>query len=181
MFDSGPFLISLQRYLHGNSKRSRRYLWDRLAFRIGKWWLIRTVDRRFGGYLTPWAIIGERMRLQHDLHGVFISDRAKIGDDVHILHHVTIGINFRNGRPREAPVIGNNVFIGAGATIIGGCVIGNGAKIGANVTLVDTVVPPGHVIVNNSAIDVTAKLPARLLHTRRLRLVQAKIPGAALA
>jgi len=53
-------------------------------------------------------------------------------------HGVTIG-GICDGSP-GAPVIGNNVYIGTGATLVGKIKVGNGAKIAAN-TLVITNVP----------------------------------------
>lgn len=65
--------------------------------------------------------------LPHGLYGIIISHNAVIGENVTIYHQVTIGQG--NG---GAPTIGNNVYIGAGAKIIGGIKIGNNVKIGAN-------------------------------------------------
>jgi len=45
-----------------------------------------------------------------------------------------------------APVIGNNVYIGTGATLVGKIKVGNGAKIAAN-TLVITNVPEGATVM----------------------------------
>jgi serine acetyltransferase len=80
------------------------------------------------------------------------------------MHGVTIGTNMDRG----VPVIGNDVFIGANATIIGKIRIGDGARIAAN-TLVLSNVPPGTV-----AIGVPAKImhlpPARAGHGERRQL-----------
>lgn len=65
-------------------------------------------------------------RLPHGLNGIIVSHNAVIGENCTIFHQVTIGEG-RGG----APVIGNNVLIGAGAKVIGGICIGNNVKIGA--------------------------------------------------
>ena len=45
---------------------------------------------------------------------------AKIGNNCRILPNVMIGSKFANGIPdAEPPVIGDNVFIGTGAVVIG--------------------------------------------------------------
>ncbi|MEZ5458846.1 MAG: hypothetical protein R3E65_05920 [Steroidobacteraceae bacterium] len=63
-----------------------------------------------------------------------------IGDDVGVMHNVTIGTNMST----TVPTIGNGVFIGVGAVILGGVKIGDGARIAAN-SLVISDVPPGSV------------------------------------
>lgn len=69
----------------------------------------------------------------HGPIGIFISGEAKIGKDCVIFHQVTIGSNtLQDSKGQGAPIIGDNVFIGAGAKIIGNVTIGNNARIGAN-------------------------------------------------
>ena len=78
--------------------------------------------------------------LPHGLHGIFISNRARVGNRVTIFQQVTIGsIKTESSKSPGAPVIGNNVLIGAGARIIGGITIGDNVKIGANCVVVDDV------------------------------------------
>ena len=72
------------------------------------------------------AAFGSVPRLPHGLNGIIISHNAVIGENATIFHQVTIGEG-RGG----APVIGNNVLIGAGAKIIGGIRIGDNVRIGA--------------------------------------------------
>lgn len=74
--------------------------------------------------------IGEGLWIPH-LSGIIISYKAEIGDDCGIYQQVTIGEESIN-HPGMAPVIGNHVFIGAGAKIIGPITIGNNVMIGAN-------------------------------------------------
>ena len=69
----------------------------------------------------------------HGFHGIFVSEGAKIGKNCVIFHQVTIGSNTLPGSPgRGCPVIGDNVYIGCGAKIIGNVRIGNNVRIGAN-------------------------------------------------
>ncbi len=69
----------------------------------------------------------------HGPKGCFFSTSCTIGTGCTIMQHVTIGSNFVGKYRGEcgAPCIGNNVFIGAGAKIIGPIKIGDNAKIGA--------------------------------------------------
>ena len=80
-------------------------------------------------------------RLPHGLYGIIVSHRAIIGADCTIFHQVTIG-DGKNG----APIIGDNVLIGAGAKIIGNVHIGSNSKIGANAVVVHDV-PENSVVI----------------------------------
>lgn len=64
------------------------------------------------------------------------------------LQHVTIG--GRQGHGGLLPVIGDNVLIGVGALILGGCKIGNNATIGAGAIVLKDV-PDNAVVVGNPA------------------------------
>lgn len=83
----------------------------------------------------------------HKGFGTVIHPRAIIGKKVVIQHAVTIG------EIKDAvPIIGDNVYIGAKATIIGGVRIGNNAKIGAGAVVLKDV-PDGC-----SAVGVPARI-----------------------
>ena len=91
--------------------------------------------------------IADRPVFPHGINGIFISLGARIGRNCTIFHQVTIGSNTLEGsRHRGAPVIGDNVFIGAGAKIIGGIHVGNNVCIGAN-CIVSEDVPDGCTVV----------------------------------
>src|SRR5699024_6984545 len=64
----------------------------------------------------------------HSGLGVVIHGKATIGKYCKIYQGVTIGGRGQDG----TPIIGNNVFIGANSTIIGGITIGDNSIIGAN-------------------------------------------------
>ena len=80
------------------------------------------------------AYFASAPRLPHGLNGIVVSHNAVIGENSTIFHQVTIGEG-RGG----APVIGNNVLIGAGAKIIGGVRIGNDVRIGAGCVVMQDV------------------------------------------
>ena len=79
--------------------------------------------------------IGKGTVLKHNGLGVVLHEKALIGNNVTIMQNVTLG--GRNGR--GAPVIGDNVFIGTGACVLGGIVIGKDAMIGANAVVISNV------------------------------------------
>ncbi len=86
------------------------------------------------------ARIQGRLTLPHGLFGILISQGAVIGRNCTVFHHVTIGSNtLKDSRRPGSPVLGDNVFIGAGAKVIGGIKVGNNVRIGANCVVVDDV------------------------------------------
>lgn len=87
--------------------------------------------------------------------GVVINGQVRAGEQVYIEHQVTIG-----AERRESPLIGNRVFIGAGAKIIGSVRIGDEARIGANAVVVDDV-PEGATVVG---------IPAKVVRIREVSL-----------
>ncbi len=82
--------------------------------------------------IHPGAKIGKNLFIDHGM-GVVIGETAVVGDNVRMYQSVTLG-----GRGGEAPgtkrhpTIGNNVTIGAGASIIGNVRVGNGVLVKAN-------------------------------------------------
>ncbi|TMW91443.1 serine acetyltransferase 5 [Solanum lycopersicum] len=104
--------------------------------------------------IHPAAKIGKGILFDHAT-GVVVGETAVIGNNVSILHHVTLGGTGKFGGDRH-PKIGDGVLIGAGATILGNINIGEGAKIGAgSVVLID--VPPRTTAVGNPARLVGGK------------------------
>lgn len=104
--------------------------------------------------IHPAAKIGKGILFDHAT-GVVVGETAVIGNNVSILHHVTLGGTGKAGGDRH-PKIGDGVLIGAGATILGNVRIGQGAKVGAgSVVLID--VPPKTTAVGNPARLVGGK------------------------
>jgi hypothetical protein len=100
-------------------------------------------------------------RLPTDVHmphpyGVVMHSQAVIGNRVTIMQQVTIG-DVEQG-DSVAPVIGDDVYIGAGARVLGDVRIGDGATIGAN-AVVTRDIPPGATVVGVNRILST---PVRL-------------------
>ncbi len=75
-------------------------------------------------------------------NGVVINGAVKAGANVQVQHQVTIGNNERG----EAPRLGNDIVIGAGAKVIGPVRIGDGARVGANAVVVHDVEPDTTVV-----------------------------------
>ncbi|GJP85710.1 hypothetical protein CLOP_g15816 [Closterium sp. NIES-67] len=94
--------------------------------------------------IHPAAKIGNGVLFDHAT-GLVVGETATIGNNVSILHHVTLGGTGKSSGDRH-PKVGDGVLIGAGATLLGPIKIGEGAKVGAgSVVLLD--VPPRATVV----------------------------------
>lgn len=103
--------------------------------------------KRMGSYIGHNCRISDKTVFPHGLTGIFISGGATIGDCCTIYQHVIIGANEKkDSKTFGYPVIGNNVFIGANSTIIGGIKIGDNVIIGAG-TVVTKDVPDNSTVV----------------------------------
>lgn len=94
-----------------------------------------------GTHLNMGPSFGSIPNMPHGIRGVYLTHNAKIGKNATIHQHVTIGEG-KDG----APEIGDNCFIGAGATIFGKIKIGNNVNIGAN-CVVFTDIPDNCTVV----------------------------------
>ena len=108
----------------------------------------------FSAVLPAEVAIGNRTRYGHGGVGIVLNSNATIGDHVLISHGVTIG-----GRSRQTryPVVENDVYIGAGAKILGDLTIGHHSIIGANSVVLSTI-PPNSVAVGMPARVVRSNI-----------------------
>ena len=88
----------------------------------------------FGVDIHPAARFGQGIMIDHGT-GVVIGETAVLGNDISILHGVTLGGSGKEGGDRH-PKIGDGVMIGANASILGNIRIGTNAKIGAGSVVV---------------------------------------------
>ena len=93
--------------------------------------------------------------------GIVINGTVRGGQRICVEHQVTIGAE-RNA----TPVLGNDIFIGAGAKIIGAVEIGDGSLIGANAVVVDDV-PAFATVVGIPAKVVRFRSPEDLASAAR--------------
>ena len=80
----------------------------------------------------PLNVFGPGLSIAH-FGSIVVNGNAKVGENCRIQDSLTIGAT--NGES-DAPVIGNNVFIGSGARIIGKVNIASDIAIGANAVVV---------------------------------------------
>lgn len=83
--------------------------------------------------------------------GIVIGKDSKIGSNCTIMQNVTIGV--KGLGEKISPEIGNNVFIGAGAIVLGAIHIGDNVIIGAN-TVVLRDVPSNSTVVTETSVKI---------------------------
>lgn len=115
------------------------------------------------GCEIPVGVFGPGLCINHT-EGVVVTGHAKIGSNCRLNAGVNIGEfgRFNNSESStNAPVIGNNVYIGPGAKLFGAITVGDNVAIGAN-AVVNKDVPsgatvvgiPGRVLENKGSFDI---------------------------
>ena len=107
----------------------------------------------YGHYMVKYGVdmpastaIGNGFIIQH-IGGIAINKEAIIGSNVEVLQGVTIG-HERRGKRKGSPIIGNNVWIGSNAVVVGKIEIGNNVLIAPN-SFVNFNVPSNSIVVGN--------------------------------
>ena len=90
------------------------------------------------GFHLPLNIFDEGLSIAH-YGALVVNTRARVGKNCRV--HAMVVIGATNGDP-AAPIIGDNVYIGAGAKIIGDIRIADGVAIGANAVVVKSIDEP---------------------------------------
>jgi serine O-acetyltransferase len=132
------------------SYRVAHWLWgkDRQPLAL---YLQSRISEAFDVDIHPAARIGKGILIDHGT-SVVIGETAVVGDDVSMLHEVTLGGTGKESGDRH-PKVGSGVLIGAGAKILGNIKIGEGSKIAAG-SIVLNEVPPHSTV---------AGIPARVV------------------
>lgn len=99
----------------------------------------------FSVWLPSSAKIGEKFTIGYWGLGIVIHSRTVIGNNCQINQNVTIGRNFGD---KDVPILGDNVYVGAGSVIFGEIKIGNNVIIGSN-SLVNKDIPDNVTVVGN--------------------------------
>ncbi|MBE0415097.1 MAG: serine O-acetyltransferase [Dehalococcoidia bacterium] len=138
--------------------------WHKLRFPSR---LLSHLNRFFTGIeIHPGATIGRRFFIDHGM-GVVIGETSEIGNDVLMYQGVVLGGTSHEKRKRH-PTIGNNVVIGAGATLLGAITVGDGARIGAGSVVVQSVPPETTVVGVPGRVVEEGRRPAWELEHSRL-------------
>jgi serine O-acetyltransferase len=132
-----PGLHAVQFYRISHQLWSANWKWlARMLSSLSRWLT--------GVEIHPAARIGRRFFIDHGM-GVVIGETAEIGDDCTLYHGVTLGgTSWQKGK--RHPTLGNDVVIGAGATILGPIMMGNGSRVGSNAVVTKDVAPGATVV-----------------------------------
>jgi serine O-acetyltransferase len=141
-------------------------IWATLLYRASHWCsahgirVLPSVLERynlvlFGLDLSSAVPVGPGLYIPHPSGMVLMARR--IGANCSFIHACTLGL--REGW--DFPLLGDEVFIGAGARVLGGITLGDGCKVGANAVVIDDV-PAGATAVG---------VPARILREARPQVV----------
>lgn len=147
--EAGPIADELLEL--GRTREFRNVFYFRLSRGNGAGRLAALVLRRLLKPVSQLDIacdsIGPGLVIAHGYGTVINAER--IGPNLWVHQGVTIGWDYTRGRP----TIGENVFIGTGAAVLGPVTVGDGAVIGAN-AVVTRDVPPGATMVGVPARQV---------------------------
>lgn len=137
------YLWKFQRLLRKeeNSKSALAKMWFRKR---------KNILGRSLGLTIPGGVFGEGLHIWH--YGmIVVNAAARVGKNCQLHGGNVIG---NNGNSLDAPIIGNNVDIGAGAMIIGGVKIADNIKIGAGAVVVSSCLEEGCTLVGIPARKV---------------------------
>lgn len=104
------------------------------------------------GINIPYQIdVGPGFYISH-FTGVFVNSRCRIGRNCNLSQGVTLGLANRGPR-KGVPTLGDNVYIGPGAKVVGAVHIGDGVAVGANAVVTSDL----------PAYSVAVGIPARVI------------------
>lgn len=118
--------------------RIAHHLWTTGRAELSYFFQMRTSEG-FGVDIHPGARIGQGVMIDH-AHSIVIGETAVVGDNVSMLHSVTLGGTGKEDGDRH-PKIGSGVMIGAGAHVLGNITIGPCSRIAAGSVVLDSVPP----------------------------------------
>jgi serine O-acetyltransferase len=145
-------------------------IWAILVFRFGSWvntfrvpvlrsflkiiafFLFKIIEMTTGISIPASVKIGKGFYIGH-FGGIIVHSDVQIGENFSIGPGVVLGT--RGLGNKGVPQIGNNVYIGVGAKVLGNVKVGNNVKIGANAVVIKDV-PDNATVIG---------IPARLIET----------------
>ncbi len=118
--------------------RVAHWLWTQGDYDLSYFFQMR-ISEIFGVDIHPAARIGQGIMIDH-AHSIVIGETAVVGDNVSMLHSVTLGGTGKEEEDRH-PKIEDGVLIGAGAKVLGNIRIGHCSRIAAGSVVLEDVPP----------------------------------------
>ncbi|TPF93366.1 serine O-acetyltransferase [Bifidobacterium sp. UTBIF-78] len=104
------------------------------------------------GFSIPLNVFGPGLSIAH-VGTIVVNGNARVGKNCRIQECTTIGATNGSG---DAPVLGDNVFLGSGARVIGKVSVADDVAIGANAVVVHDVPTPGITVAGVPARQVSS-------------------------
>lgn len=130
------------------------------------------VSKRLQVDVHPAAVVGAGAFWDHAT-GLVIGETAVLGDNVSLLHSVTLGGSGKKHGVRH-PRLGDGVLVGAGATLLGPVKVGAGAQVGACSLVLEDVAPHVTVVGVPAKVVGVPGVAVPALHMRHERCVEAE-------
>ncbi|MDA1237691.1 MAG: serine O-acetyltransferase [Proteobacteria bacterium] len=122
--------LALQAY------RLSHWLWQEKRFGLS-YFIQSRVSEVFGIDIHPAAIVGKGIMIDH-AHSIVIGETAIVGNNVSMLHSVTLG-GTGKGKGKRHPTIEDGVLLGAGAKVLGDITIGHCSRVAAGSVVLKSV------------------------------------------
>jgi len=117
----------------------------------------RLIRHLYGAEIHWNAEIADGVSIVHGT-GLVLSHRAQVGPGCILFHNVTLGEALDpDTKVSGAPILGRDVHVGPGATLLGPIVVGDGSKIMAGAVLTHSV--PPNSLVKPAEVEVTPRVP----------------------
>jgi serine O-acetyltransferase len=143
-------ILYFKGYQSVQAYRVGHYLWITGQRDLAYFFQMR-VSEIFGVDIHPGAKIGKGIMIDH-AHSIVIGETAVVGDNVSMLHSVTLGGTGKEEEDRH-PKIADGVLIGAGAKVLGNIKVGHCSRIAAGSVVLEDVPP----------CKTVAGIPARIV------------------
>jgi serine O-acetyltransferase len=131
-------LLFFKGYQAVQAYRIAHWLWREGRRDLARFFQMRSSEV-FGVDIHPAARIGQGIMIDH-AHSIVIGETAVVGDNVSMLHSVTLGGTGKEEEDRH-PKIGDGVLIGAGAKVLGNIRVGKCSRIAAGSVVLQEVPP----------------------------------------
>lgn len=145
LFENGYQAVVLYRIAHW-LKRHRIPVLPALVHRWSIWLT--------GADIAPAAEFGPGLMIGHGV-GLVVGHKVRVGARAHLLHGATLGGTTPRHRA-EMPRLGDDVFVGAGACVLGDITVGDGAFVGVNAIVTEDV-PARSKVVSTAGVEVSRR------------------------